>query len=162
MPINTKQVKRRDVRYESLDDAVADMRQLAQCERDGKLDQLGNWSLGQAIGHVATWAEYAFSPCPVKPPPWFIRWVMPLFKNRFLNKGMPSGMSIPGVEGGTVGTEPMPTSAALDKVQAATDRLKRDAPTQPSPAFGKLTQEEATKLNLRHMELHMGFFRERE
>ncbi len=161
MPINTKQVKRREVRYESLDDALADMHRLAAIERDGKLEVLGNWSLGQAIGHVATWAEFAYMPCPLPRPPLFVRVMMPLLKNRFLNKGLPAGVSIPRVEGGTLGTEPIPTSAAIEKFATVADRLKREAPTQPSPAFGRMTQAECIKLQLRHAELHLGFFQKK-
>ncbi len=162
MPINTKQVKRRDVRYESLDDAMADMNRLAALERDGKLDVLGNWSLGQAIGHLATWAEFAFNPCPLPPPPLLVRLVLPLLRSRFLNKGMPAGVAIPGVEGGTIGTEPMPTAAAIEKFTNVAERLKLEAPTQPSPAFGQMTHEEGIKLQLRHSELHLSFFRPKE
>lgn len=161
MSINTKHVKRRDVRYESLDDAMADMNRLAALERNGKLDALGNWSLGQAIGHLATWAEFAYTPCPVPPPPLLIRLVLPMLRNRFLNKGMPAGVAIPGVEGGTLGTEPMPTAAAIEKFTEVAERLKREAPTQPSPAFGKMSQEDGIKLQLRHSELHLSFFRQK-
>ena len=162
MAVNTKQVKRRAVRYETLDDAAADMNALARLERDNQLEQLGNWSLGQAIGHVATWAEFAYTPAPLPRPPFFIRLMMPLLKNRFLNKGLPAGVSIPGVEGGTIGTEEMPTAAAIERFVAVAERLKREAPTQPSPAFGKLSREDGTKLQLRHAELHMSFFKPKE
>ena len=161
MGIDTRQVKRRAVRYESLDEALADVNRLAALEREGKLLQLGNWPLGQAVGHLATWAEFAFTPCPLPRPPWFIRMVLPLLKNRYLNTGLPAGVSMPGVEGGTIGMEPMPTSAAIERFQAAAERLKREPPTQPSPAFGILTHEEAIKINLRHAELHMSFFQPR-
>jgi hypothetical protein len=162
MSINTKRVKRREVRYETLDDAVADMNELAALERDNKLEQLGNWSLGQAIGHVATWAEFAFEPNPLPSPPWFVRMLMPLLRSRFLNKGMPAGVAIPGVEGGTIGTEPMPTFAAIERFTAVAERLKREAPTQPSPAFGMMSKSDGTKLQLRHAELHMSFFKRKE
>ena len=160
MAINTKTVtNRRAVRYESLDEALADMQQLAALDQHGKLEVLGNWTLGQAIGHVATWAEFAYQDVPLPRPPIFIRLMLPLLKNRFLNKGFPAGVSIPKVEGGTLGTEPMPTSAAIEKFQTIAQRLKREAPTHPSPAFGKLTHEDGIKLQLRHAELHLSFFR---
>lgn len=163
MAVNTKQVKRRSVRYETLDDAVADMNQLAKLERDNKLEQLGNWTLGQAIGHVATWAEYAYTPAPLPRPPLVIRLIIQyVLKGRYLRKGMPAGVEIPGVEGGTIGTEEMPTHAAIERFTAVAERLKKEAPTQPSPAFGKLSQEEGTLLQLRHAELHMSFFKPKE
>lgn len=162
MAVNTKQVKRREVRYESLDEALTDMNQLAALERNNKLARLGNWTLGQAIGHVATWAEFAYTPNPLPRPPFFIRLLMPLLKGRFLNKGFPAGVEIPGVEGGTIGTEEMPTHAAIERFTAVAERLKREAPTQPSPAFGMMNKEDGTKLQLRHAELHMSFFKAKE
>jgi hypothetical protein len=162
MSINTKHVKRRQVRYETLDDAMTDMKAMAVLERENKLNQLGNWSLGQAIGHVATWAEFAFTPNPLPRPPFFIRMLLPLLRGRFLNKGFPAGVMIPGVEGGTIGTEPMPTHAAIERFVAVADRLQHEAPTQPSPAFGRMNQKDGIKLQLRHAELHMSFFKAKE
>ena len=37
-------------------------------------------------------------------------------------------------------------------------RLKVEAPTLPSPIFGKMTHDESIALTLRHTELHLGFF----
>lgn len=162
MAVNTKHVKdRRVVRYESFADALRDMRSLAAQERNGNLAVLGNWSLGQAINHVATWAEYAYKPNPMRRAPWIIRLASRLLKKRFLEKGLGPGFRLPGVEGGTLGTEPADTDTALARFQAGADRLDRDPPTQPSPVFGLMTREDASKLNLRHAELHMSFFKPR-
>jgi hypothetical protein len=158
--IDTSKCERRRLRFESLDDALSEANRLADLDRAGRLTCLGNWTFGQIVGHLATWAEYSFSPAPLKTP-WFIRVILKLRKNRMINGEMPAGVKIPGVPNGTMGTEPTTLDASLPRYRAVLERLRREAPTAPSPAFGMLTQDEAIKLNLRHAELHLGFVRER-
>ncbi len=65
---------------------------------------------------------------------------------------------IPGLPGGTLGTEPMSTEEGARKLKAALTRLKNGEPAKhPSPAFGPMTEEERTQFQLRHCELHMSF-----
>jgi Protein of unknown function (DUF1569) len=158
--INTKKVKnRRHLQFGSFDEAIRDAQSLADAQRRGTLRSTGNWSLGQALGHVAFWASAPFDGYPPAPrPPLFVRVLIPLLKGRFLNKGLPVGVSLPGVPGGTFGIEPMATDSGLAKLQAALDRLSREMPATPNPVLGKLSHQEWIKLNLRHAELHQSFF----
>ncbi|MGE4197174.1 MAG: DUF1569 domain-containing protein, partial [Phycisphaerales bacterium] len=64
---------------------------------------------------------------------------------------------IPGYNDGTLGVEPMPTDAALDRLRRAWERLMSTAPTVPNPIFGPLPHDDWIKMNLRHAELHMGY-----
>jgi hypothetical protein len=157
VPVDTgKIVGRRILRFESIDQAMAEADLLAEAERAGRLRRLGNWTLGQTLGHLAAWAEYAYTGAPIKAP-FFIRWFLRLQKRKYLYGSMPAGVKIPGVEGGTLATEVLPLEEGLGRYQRAMERLKTEAPTAPSPAFGRLTHEEFIALNLRHSELHMGF-----
>ena len=158
--IDTKKVKdRRQLRFESFDEAIRDAESLAGAERDSKLRTTGNWSLGQALGHVAFWASAPFDGYPPAPqPPLIVRVLIPLMKGRFLNKGLPVGVSLPGVPGGTFGIDPMATDQGLEKLRAAFARLSREMPAAPNPVLGKLSHQEWIKLNLRHAELHQSFF----
>ena len=158
--IDTAKCDRRHLRFESIDDVLREVDRLAELDRAGRLACLGNWSFGQIIGHLATWSEFAFKPAPLNPP-WFIRLILRMLKSRRINSEMPAGVRIPGVADGTLGTEPTSLEVALPRYRAALERLRRETPTAPSPAFGMLTQDEAIKLNLRHAELHLGFVRER-
>ena len=158
VPIETGKVTgRRILRFENIDQALDEADRLAAAERDGRLTQLGNWTLGQSLGHVASWAEFAYTGVPVKPP-FFIRWILKLQKKKLLNSPMRAGIRIPGVEGGTYAIVPMSTEEGLRRFRSVFQRLKHEAPTMPSPIFGKLTHEESIALNLRHAELHLGFF----
>src|SRR5207253_2842726 len=90
--------------------------------------------------------------------PFFIRWILRLQRRRFLKGPMRAGVKIPGVEGGTLATEPMPLDEALGRFHRILERLRTEAPRFASPALGHLTHEDAIALNLRHAELHLGFF----
>jgi hypothetical protein len=156
-PVNTAQVaERRILHFDSLDQVLAEVDRLVEAEKAGKLKQLGNWTLGQTLGHLACWMEYAFTPAPLKPP-FFIRWILRMRRNSFIWKPMKAGVRIPGVSGGTLGTDPLPLDEALPRFRRAAERLKNEAPTVPSPAVGPTTHEEGIALNLRHAELHLGF-----
>ena len=157
VPVDTGKVAgRRMLRFESIDQALAEVERLAEAERAGRLRRLGNWTLGQTLGHLATWGEYGYTGVPLKVP-FFIRWFLRLRKRAFLYGPMRSGVRIPGVEGGTLATDPVPLEEGRERFRRAMERLKAEAPTAPSPAFGRLTHEESIALNLRHAELHLGF-----
>jgi hypothetical protein len=51
---------------------MTEVDRLVEAERGGRLKRLGNWTLGQTLGHLAEWAEYGYSGCPLKVP-FFIR-----------------------------------------------------------------------------------------
>jgi hypothetical protein len=157
-PINTSNIsERRILRFESIDDCLDEANRLAAAYRRGACKQLGNWTLGQTFGHLATWAEFSYSPCPIKAP-WIVRLIMGFQKNKFLHNPMNPGVRIPRVDGGTLGTEPMEMEAGLRRFIRALERLKRETPTCPSPVFGMLTRLEAQAINQRHAELHFGYF----
>src|SRR5438105_1697591 len=68
-PVNTGKVAgRRPLRFESIDQVMAEVDRLVEAERAGRLGRLGNWTLGQTLGHLATWTEYAYTGAPLKAP----------------------------------------------------------------------------------------------
>ena len=157
-PVDTAKVAgRRVLHFASIDQLTADVDRLAEAERAGRLRRLGNWTLGQALAHLAAWAEYGYTGFPLKVP-FFIRWILRLRKRRFVQGPLPAGVRIPRVEGGTLATDVVPPDEALERFRRVMARLKAEPPTVPSPAFGPLTHEEAIAINLRHAELHLGFF----
>ena len=149
---------RRLLHFTSVEEAIAEAERLAAAERSGTLTQLGNWTLGQALGHVAAWAEYSYTGAPMKVPlP--IRLILRLGKKKFLTQPMRAGVKIPRTPGGTLATDPLPLEETFPRFVAAMQRLKREAPQMPNIIFGPLTHDEWINLNLRHSELHLGFFR---
>jgi hypothetical protein len=156
-PVDTAKVAgRRLLHFESIDQMLAEVDRLVEAERTGRLRRLGNWTLGQVLGHLACWMEYSYTGVPLHPP-FFIRWILRLQKQKFLYAPMRPGVRIPRVPGGTLATDPMPLDEAVSRFRRVAERLKTEAPTAPSPIFGRLTHDESIALNLRHAELHLGF-----
>jgi len=155
--IDTGAVKsRRKLRFKSVEDALAEAQRLADAERKGQLVQLGNWTLGQNLNHLATWTEFAFTGTPLHPP-FFIRWILKFQKKKYLTGQMRAGVKIPNVENGTLGTESASTDQALPRYCAAMQHLAREIPEKPNVIFGRLTHDEWIQLSLRHAELHLSF-----
>lgn len=154
--VDTGKVKRRVVRFHSVADLRADLGRIEAAQRAGTLRTLGNWTPGQIVGHLATWAQFSFDGNPLRPP-WIIRFIVGRRKNRYLDGGLPAGVKIPRVPGGTLGMEDAPFDEAMARYRRVMDRLEREAPTRPNVIFGRLTHEEWIKLHLRHAELHLGF-----
>ena len=150
--------KRRRLRLNTVDEAIAEAQHLAAADRAGRLTQLGNWPLGQALGHLATWAEFPFKGYPESVhAPWFVRMILRLMRNQILAKGMMPGVKIRNIPSGTLGLDLLTPDEGLRRYRAAMERLKSSCPTVINPVFGKLTHEQWIQLNLRHAELHLSF-----
>jgi hypothetical protein len=156
--IDTKRVPRRRLRLETIGDAMEELDRIAQAERNGTLTAHGNWTPGQIMAHVAAWIEYGWGGYPIKPPPFFVRWIMRLMLKRYLRNGMPTGVTIPGVASGTTGADQIDTRDAIERLRAAFARLASgDAVQFDSPAFGPMGNADRVQLQLRHAELHLSF-----
>jgi hypothetical protein len=149
---------RRELRFQSIDDALSEADRLVAAEREGRLACAGTWKLGQALGHLATWANFAQDgyPADVRAPlP--VRMILRLMRGMVLKKGMMPGVRIGKLPGGTVGLEEMDAEEGLRRFRAAMERLRASPPTIPNPVLGPLTHEQWIQLNLRHAELHLSF-----
>lgn len=156
--VNTAKVKRRPLRFASLADLRAELSRIERAERAGKLRSIGNWTPGQVVNHLATWGSFANDGHPPElSPHWVIKAILKLRKRKFLAGPLPAGVKIPGIPGGTLGTEDVPFEAAMARYRKELDRLEASAPPKPNVIFGPLTHEEWIQLQLRHAELHLGF-----
>ncbi|HMN96275.1 MAG TPA: DUF1569 domain-containing protein [Phycisphaerales bacterium] len=159
--IDTASVEgRRELRFDSLEAMLDDARACAAIERRGELRPLGNWTLGQALNHLAAWIEFPYVGYPpelVIPEP--LQRAAQSARSRIMSEPMRAGERIGELPGGTLATEIVPTDAGLKRLESAAARLQAAHPPLPDPAFGRVTKEEWTQMNLRHAELHLGFFR---
>ncbi|MDP1662316.1 MAG: DUF1569 domain-containing protein [Phycisphaerales bacterium] len=157
--IETKHVQgRRRLHFASIDDALRDAELISEADRNGTLKRLGNWTPGQAFGHIAGWIGYALDGYPPDlRPPWIIKIILRCMKSKYL-RGLPAGARIPKIEGGTKNLEVYSTDEGLSRLRAAWERLAKAAPPRPNIILGELTHEEWIALNLRHAELHQSFF----
>ncbi len=157
--IDTRKVAdHRDLRFESIDEILAEIDRIAKADEQGQLQAVGNWTSGQIMAHVAAWIEYGYDGYPLKPAPWFIGWILRLQVKKYLRDGMPKGAKIPGTPDGTYGADEMPTYDAAQRLKRAFTRLKSgEAAKFDNPGFGKMSHDDRVRLNLRHAELHLGF-----
>ncbi len=150
--------QRRRLRFNSIAEALAEADRLVVADRAGKLTCVGKWTLGQAIGHLATWAEFAFDGYPLEvQAPLPVRLLLRLFRPVILRNGMTTGVKIGKLPGGTLGLELIETEPALERLRVVFGKLEKASPQIANPAFGIMTHEQWIQLNLRHAELHLGF-----
>ena len=147
----------RIVRFESVNELREDVRRLVDAERGGQLQRVGNWTLGQALGHLAAWIEYGYEGYPFRTPA-IIRMLLRLRLKKMLRDGMPRGIRLPGARDGTYGTDVLTTDEGAARYAKALERLEREPARFHSPGFGVLTEPQRVQLNLRHAERHLSCF----
>lgn len=157
--INTAKAERRELSFNSYDDILKELDRIVAADRAGKLRATGNWSAGTIFNHLATWIDFGYEGFPANVnPPWFVKLVLKMKKKGYVRNKTRAGIRIPGLAGGTLGTEPMATQEGAAKLKKSLTRLKNREPVKfPSPAFGPMTDEEREQFQCRHAELHMSF-----
>ncbi|HEV8060463.1 MAG TPA: DUF1569 domain-containing protein [Gemmataceae bacterium] len=153
MPVNTAKVQgRRKLDYASFDDLLADADGLSS----GQVQPLGNWSAGQIFRHLATVYVGSIDGFAMTFP-LHIRLVARLFKKKLLAGSMPAGLKLPAQGSEELMPPPTSTEEGLAELHAAVGRLQRETTRAKHPVFGNLTNEEWTRLHLKHASLHMSF-----
>lgn len=149
----------RKLRFRSIAELRTEIDRLVAADQAGTLRRSGQWTTGQIFGHLAVWIEYHFTGYPTEVhPPRLLRAAARMLKPILLRRPMRRGLKIPGVKGGTVGTEPMSTEEGAERLHTALTQLERGEPSQHhSPMFGPLNDSERIALHLRHAECHLGF-----
>lgn len=154
-----KVTDRRELRFATLEEAVRDAEALAAADADGRLRRVGNWSLGEAVTHVAFWANAPFDGYPPDlKVPWLMKFLMKFLRGGIFKNGMKPGIRMPNVPDGTFGAEDVPAGEAVERLRSAFARIDEACPPDPSPLFGKMSHDQWRQLNLRHAELHFGFY----
>lgn len=139
---------------------MTDLHSLLDAERAGTLTHCGAWSLGQCLGHLAAWIDYAYDGYPPElPTPLWIKLVLRPFKKKFLRGPLRPGVRIPKLKDGTLAIDPLSTPEGLSRFEKAWARLRQGPPTKPNPIFGPMTHAEWIQMHLRHAELHLSFQR---
>ncbi len=156
--INTKQVPRRRLRFQTIAELQEELANIARAVENRTLRVHGNWTIGQILAHLAAWINYGWEGYPVALPPRLFRWLIRWSARGWLRRGMPVGMRIPGAPTGTFGADQVPFEEGLTRLHRALARLDAgESATFDSPALGPLSHAERIQLNLRHAELHLGF-----
>lgn len=158
-PVDTSKVSDyRILKFFAPIDVQREVDRIVAAERAGRLRRSGNWTVGQTLGHLASWINYGYDGYPNNlKPPWFIKLLLRTQRGKFLRGPLPRGVRIPKVEGGTLGTERQELDEGLDHFRAAWARLEKAPPGQPNIIFGPLSHADWMNLHFRHAELHLGY-----
>lgn len=153
MPVDTAKVQgRRVLKFNSLDDILADVERLNQ----SKLRALGNWSPGQILKHVSINMIWCLDGAPVTAP-WFIRLFGWFVKNRFLTQPMSAGFTLPKATADHLVPGETSWENGVQAIRTAIGRMKAESQRHRSPFLGELTREQWDQLHCRHCELHLSF-----
>ncbi len=115
----------RRLAFTTIAEALREGERIAAAETAGGLARIGNWTPGQAFGHIAAWINFGFDGFPPEfRPPWAVRMLMKLMKSSFINKPMRRGVRIPGLAAGTLAMDPLPTERGLHLLRQALARLE--------------------------------------
>lgn len=149
--VNTKKVAdRREVKYASLEEMLADAERLASVSN---VRTLGNWSHGQIYEHLARALDTSIDGSDMSfPAP--ARWLMSLLmKKKFLYREIPAGFKVTG----KVIPNETSTEQGLASLRKAVARQQSESNRAIHPGFGHLTNAEWEAFHLRHAEMHMSF-----
>jgi hypothetical protein len=149
---------KRSLKFENTDAMLAEARSLLETGYESR----GNWTLGQACGHIADWMRYPMDGFPRGPLP--IRCLLWAMKHT-IGPGMKRKIFAEGFRGGLqTAPQSIPDAAevsdgqGLEKLQKTVERVSRyDGPLHPSPLFGAMDKETLIKLTLLHAEHHLGY-----
>jgi len=156
MAVNTANVSgRRELRFADFSQLLADAENVAThpCR------QLGNWTVGQILEHLAITADCPFDGFGGLVAPWHVRYlIVPFVKNSFMTQPMAPGRGLPKK---AVDLLVPPANSdpakALEHLRRTLERYKTETPKCAHPALGKLAFQEWVALTLRHAELHLSF-----
>ncbi len=155
MPVDVnKATARRVVRYDTLQDLLADAERLAS----GPVRTAGNRSFAEILRHLSvvmhgsidSWGEPIYAP-------FGMRVLGRLFRKAILARGLPSGVRLRPEDEARVWPSPGGVVEELDGLRAAIRRLGEETKRGSHPVFGKLNVDQWNRFHLRHSELHMSF-----
>ncbi|MEE2643172.1 MAG: DUF1569 domain-containing protein [Planctomycetota bacterium] len=151
--------QKRPLKFNSFDDMVSEARSLME---NGYASN-GNWSLGQACGHLAEWMRYSLDGYPRPPLPLrAIFWVMkhtiaPRMKRKILAEGFQGGL--PTAPESVPRPDSITDQQGLAQLLACVERVTEfDGKLLPSPLFGPMDKEMHTRVTLLHAEHHLAYF----
>jgi len=142
------------VRYSNLEDLLADAESLAA----GDPELLGNWNLGQILGHIAQGLNASIDGFPGKMP-FLTKLVVGLLMRKTMLAGpLRPGFKLPeAAEAQMVLPSETTPEEGLELLRAAISRQNAETSRVPHPALGELSAADWERAHLRHAELHMSF-----
>ncbi len=147
--------ERRDLKFESIDEVIAEVDRLAS----GEVRTTGKHSFGKILNHLALSQDVATGRATAPPPPVFMRLMMPLMRRMIINaKPLKPGIKLPAKgEAFFWPDQEFDVPSTLTHFKESAEHFKNNGPLEVHPFFGKLTREENEQLTCRHAALHLSF-----
>jgi hypothetical protein len=151
-------IQRRPLSFTDLDEVVRDVEQL----RAKGYSRAGNWDLAQVCDHLTDWMRYQIdgyprTGCLIGT----VLWLVKLTKGKqILREILSTGTMRAGSQTlrDTVHAPGGDEAPAVERLKQTAQRFKaHSGDYRPSPLFGSLTRDEATKLQLVHCAHHLSF-----
>ena len=151
----TDKAERRELRFQNLDEVVAEVERLAS----GEVRTTGNHTFGQILNHLALSHDVATGRVQAPPPPFFMKLMMPLMKRMVINsKPLKPGVKLPAKgEAFFWPDKDFDVPTAVDYFKQSVDYYQANGPLEKHPFFGKISKADCDELNCRHAALHLGF-----
>ncbi len=153
-PIDTRKVHgRRRLRFETLDEVLAE----ARCLATQPTQHLGNWNLAQVCQHLGIAMHQCVHGTRPFQVPLKLRFFGRLVRRKLLRDGLPSGFRLPP-EGARV---LVPALVLCDEGLATLERglatLRESRHRVAHPVFGAMNVAQWDLFHLRHAEMHLSF-----
>ena len=151
----TDQPQRRELKFDNLDQVVAEVEQLAQ----GEVTTTGNHTFTEIVEHLAITHDMTTGKVVGPKPPFFIRLMMPFMKGMLLkDQPLKPGFKLPSKAEEFFWPKQQQTlQQAIDHLRESVENYKTQGPLPKHPMFGKISKEQDLQMNLRHAALHLGF-----
>ena len=129
--------QRRELRFQTLDEAVADATQLA----NGQVRTTGNHSFGQILEHLARTHDMATGLLPGPKMPFFMRLMMPFVKKSIIKNVKPGFKLPPTAEAFFWPDQEFDVQESLAHLKRSVECFNTEGPLPTHPVFGKLTKD---------------------
>ncbi len=150
----TVKPKRRKIRFDSIEEAVADAERLAA----GEVETTGHYSFGQILDHLARAMDTITGelvPPRVALP---LRLAARLIRGPLIATSFRPGFKLPPKAQSVLwSSEPIDVATGLKNWKASIERYQRTEPLLPHPVFGNMSRHKHNQVQCRHSELHLSF-----
>ena len=150
----TEKPKRRNIRFHSIEEAVADAERLAA----GAVETTGHYSFGQILDHLARAMDTITGELVPPQVPLPLRLAASLIRRPLIATSLRPGFKLPPKAQSMLwSSEPVDVATGLRNWKASIERYQRTEPLLPHPVFGKMSREMHNQVQCRHCELHLSF-----
>lgn len=147
--------ERRELKFNSLDEVVAEAERLAA----GEVRTTGSHTFAEILNHLAISQDAAAGRKQAPPPPFFMKLMLPFIRMMVLNgKPLKPGIKLPAKgESFFWPDKNIDLPTALTNLKESTQYYQTNGALEKHPFFGKMSAEVSEDFNCRHAALHLSF-----